>query len=133
MIQEKEEVVRQITSSPDSDLLIILPKDSPHMGLIEKILAAIKINDITQCNILSLQSEVPLALMPCISDFGIQRMLSFGYTPNHLGINIDTTFYHIYQLHQTEMLFTADMDTLAADAQHKKLLWSALQNWIPTS
>lgn len=128
-ISDKSEISLQFEGKSDTNLLVVLPKDCPHMELVVKILKAINIQDLNDTKQLYLSSHDGISLYPLIKDTEVNRIISFGIPTTQLGLHVDHRLYQTVDFRNLQIIISADLDIVSVNPEHKKALWGALKQW----
>ncbi|MBT8221444.1 MAG: hypothetical protein KJP00_16570 [Bacteroidia bacterium] len=129
-LTDPEIIATQFSGDSNSDFLIVIPQDCANMELIQKILSAINISDISDIQVLELRESDSISIFPFLKRRNIQKMISFGIPSKRLGIHVEHQLYQPLKFQEKDLIFTADIIALKDQSNHKKLLWSALKTWI---
>lgn len=91
--------------------------------LLKKILQSVSVLDYTQMEIRTGRSIRLTKAVPIDK----QNLISFGPSPNQLGISARLKQYQVGKIGQLGLLFVEDLATIGASNSKKKMLWEALK------
>jgi len=129
-ISDKDQILAQLQGNEDANLLVVLPDPCEHQDLIVKILGAINIQELNEVKQLHLKPMDQVSLFGLLENSSVNKIISFGFPVNQLGIHVDHRPYQIIEFRDLQMIISADLHIVSANADHKKALWGALKKWI---
>ena len=126
--EDKSEI--SISGSNQKKLLIVCEEEEDHtanIGLLEKILGAVKYNLDDDCRLICLKTNQSLSFSAINKKDGFENVLIFGPISRKLGLNFDFKWYYPIEHNDCKFLFANHLSIIQSDKAHKGALWGALQ------
>ena len=134
-LKEVDEILEKCDGSNQKKLLVVFNKEDENpqrLEFLKKILAAAKFDLKEDILLLKLTSKEPFSFIrlrtKAADHLGdIERMLVFGFEPQHFGLNLNVQKYLPLHFYESGFLFADDLSVLENNKQLKGALWQAMQ------
>ncbi|OWY22193.1 hypothetical protein C7N43_22365 [Sphingobacteriales bacterium UPWRP_1] len=70
-------------------------------------------------------AKLPIATL--LRNFGVKKIITFGFQPDELMVNITPQLYLPFELSQTQILLADALNSIEKDKSKKQLLWQQLK------
>lgn len=102
-------------------------RNAEHIELLQNILRAVKIDMMTEVQVLWLPTGEDWTLSNLLKETQRHWIISFGLMPFRLGFNLEPKFNQAFSLVNMSFLFTSTFTQLKQNQAAKKQLWDALK------
>jgi hypothetical protein len=129
-VSDTSKINEKLSGENQKHILIVTNADeNPEMEvLLEKILAAVKIQLLTDCLILRGKDSFDFPSFSSLkTDYKIEKILVFGFKPSDLGLSFETPQYFITEITGFHFLFVDNLYVISTQVEKKKALWGNLQ------
>lgn len=117
-----------IIGSAEKHCLVVIRKAEADQKTITDLLKAIKLTEADDVVKVILDSDESLHLAPLLDQYKIQHVISFGFEPNDLGLNIPAAYNHPFKIADRTIILTQSIADLNTHKDQKMALWKTLQS-----
>jgi len=133
---EAEKLLPKCLGKNQKNTLVIINQsvgNTAELEFLKKILSAAKLDFENDILLLSITQKEPFSFIrfrTLVDDkFGkIEKVLVFGFSHKHLGLNLDIKNYNVHNFSNCEYLFANALDSLSQDKNLKAALWQGMQS-----
>ncbi len=107
--------------------LVYNASESEQLPFLAKILAAVELDMKEDVIALTSTDKQSFSLSDLSSELSFKRVIVFGFSPQHIGLQVQFQKYQIYTLGGIQYLFADNLELIESTKAKKGLLWGALQ------